>query len=202
MPVNTQEECRALAHDLAQPVSALQCALEVALMRPRANEDYRTVLEESLQLAQQMDCRLRQVRERSGSPRVETSLAAVVAALMEELQPAASLLETVLQSRCEAYPVEGDGEELRAALSSLLHDAIAKRSNTSIVIRGGDRVVGSIHVRPPYREPGGTCPGPEMQRKWIEGFRAANAGCEVRQTDRGQVVEVRFSAHRQDALMD
>lgn len=124
------KQCReclgAMAHRLAQPMTALRGGIELGLMGKRSAADYRALLEQSLQLADnmvQMIVSLRDLGE-SGAPGgpcqyvlLEATLVEVVAELegLAQSQNLRLQLDTQGEARVCANP-----ERLREALQSLL----------------------------------------------------------------------------------
>jgi len=124
------QECRdclaAMAHRLAQPITALRGGMELALMGTRTASDYRAIVEQSLQLADDMAQLIISLRElgESGAPGgaaqsvlMETATAEVLAE-MEGLAQARNLhlqLDSDRPVRIRVNP-----ERLREALQSLL----------------------------------------------------------------------------------
>jgi C4-dicarboxylate-specific signal transduction histidine kinase len=116
----------AMAHRLAQPMTALHGSIELGLMGKRSAADYRSVLEQSLQLADnltQLIVSLRDLGESSaprGAPRcvLLNAMAMEVVAEMEGLAETRDL-HLHLQAGGNAR-VCADPDRLREALQSLL----------------------------------------------------------------------------------
>jgi len=124
------DKCReclgAMAHRLAQPMTALRGSIELALMGKRSAADYRSVLEQSLQLADnlsQLIVSLRDLGESSapaGAARW-VLLDATAAEVLAEMEGLAQSRDLHLQFHAEGKAeVCADPERLREALQSLL----------------------------------------------------------------------------------
>lgn len=116
----------AMAHRLAQPMTALRGSIELGLMGKRSAADYRSVLEQSLQLADnltQLIVSLRDLGESSaprGAPRCVLLNAMAMEVLAEMEGPAETRdLHLHLQAGGNAR-VWADPDRLREALQSLL----------------------------------------------------------------------------------
>ena len=123
----TCREClAAVAHRLAQPITALRGGIELGLMGKRSAADYRCLLEQTLQLADQMAqliVSLRDLSESSapGGPSQCIPLEATASEVLAELQGLAEAREIRLQFKAEESPqVCANPERLREALQSLL----------------------------------------------------------------------------------
>jgi phosphoglycerate-specific signal transduction histidine kinase len=124
------ERCReclgAMAHRLAQPMTALRGGIELGLMGKRTVADYRALLEQSLQLADsmvQMIVSLRDLGESSapgGTPK-SVRLESTVTEVLAEMESLAQSQNLRLQLDAEgAAEVSADPARLREALQSLL----------------------------------------------------------------------------------
>jgi K+-sensing histidine kinase KdpD len=122
-------DCReclgALSHRLAQPLTALRGGLELGLLGKRSITDYQSLLEQSLQLADdlgQMIVSLRDLGE-SGAPGGQTQpllLQPFVAEILAETESLAQARELRFELQAEAnLAVAANPERLRDALRSL-----------------------------------------------------------------------------------
>jgi signal transduction histidine kinase len=124
------EPCReclaALAHRLAQPITALRGGIELGLMGKRSAADYRSLLEQSLQLADNMAQLIISLRDlgESGAPGGSPQyvfLEATATEVLAEMEGLAQSRELHLQLHAEgAMKVCVNPERLREALQSLL----------------------------------------------------------------------------------
>jgi signal transduction histidine kinase len=128
-----------MAHRLSQPVTALRGGIELGLMGKRTAADYRSLLEQSLQLADmivQLVVSLRDLAESGasgGSPQT-VSLGALAAELLAEMGCLAESRELRLQLRADqAVKVRADPDRLRDALQSLLAWIIQNSAGGDVV---------------------------------------------------------------------
>lgn len=115
-----------MAHRLAQPMTALRGSIELGLMGKRSAADYRSVLEQSLQLADnltQLIVSLRDLGESSapsGAPQC-VLLNATATEVLAEMESLAQSRDLHLQFHAEVEArVCANSERLREALQSLL----------------------------------------------------------------------------------
>ncbi len=137
------ECCRAclgaLAHRLAQPVTALRGGMELALLGKRSVSEYRSVLEESLQLADhvvQLIVSLRDLAESSApaGPRQSVALDQIVREVQAEVQGLAESREVHLQLRAEgAANICVDPGRLREALQNLFAWVIQNSAGGGVI---------------------------------------------------------------------
>jgi len=115
-----------MAHRLAQPMTALRGSIELGLMGKRSAVDYRSVLEQSLQLADnlsQLIVSLRDLGESSAPAGAAQCvlLDAMAAEVLAEMEGLAQSRNLHLQLHAEEKAeVCADPERLREALQSLL----------------------------------------------------------------------------------
>ena len=120
-------EClAAMSHRLAQPITALRGGLELALIGKRSAADYRSLLEQSLSLADvlvQLIVSLRDLGESGagGGPHARVGLNALATEILAELEGLAHARDLRLQFiEGEDVEVCADPLRLREALQSLL----------------------------------------------------------------------------------
>jgi len=128
-----------MAHRLAQPMTALRGGIELGLMGKRSAVDYRSVLEQSLQLADSMAQLIVSLRDlgESGAPGgtphcvlLETMAVEVLA----EMEGLAQSRELRLQLKSEgAVKVCANPERLREALQSLLAWVIQNSAGGGVI---------------------------------------------------------------------
>ena len=136
-------DCReclaAMAHRLAQPMTALRGGIELGLLRKRSAADYRSVLEQSLQLADQMAQLIVSLRDLGesgapGGPSQSVLLEAVATEVLGEMEGLAQSRELRLQLRAEGVvKVSANPERLREALQSLLAWVIQNSAGGGII---------------------------------------------------------------------
>ena len=140
------------AHELRTPLHVLRQHLEVALTRPRTNEEYREVLTASLEDVE----RLRRMADdilflaRARDPRARLQLECLDA--RQELAAVAEFLDALTEEREVSCVVEaangicfeGDRMLLRRALVNLITNALAHTPpNGAIVLRGMQTPLGT-----------------------------------------------------------
>jgi len=124
--VDCRECLSAMAHRLAQPMTALRGGLELGLMGKRSVADYQSLLEQSLQLADtlsQMIVSLRDLGESGapGGPSQCVLLETTATEVLAEMECLAQSRELHLQLKAdESLKVSANPERLREALQSLL----------------------------------------------------------------------------------
>ena len=139
-------DCRdclaAMAHRLAQPMTALRGGIELGLMGKRSVADYRSLLEQSLQLADnmaQMIISLRDLGESGapGGPPQYVCLEATATEVLAEMEGVAQSRELRLQLEVErAVKVRANPERLREALQSLLGWVIQNSAGGGVLAVG------------------------------------------------------------------
>jgi len=124
---NDCREClAAMAHRLAQPITALRGGIELGLMGKHSVADYRSLLEQSLQLADGMSKLIISLRDLGesgapGGPPQSVHLEATAREALAEMEGLAHSRELRLQLNAEAaVKVCVNPERLREALLSLL----------------------------------------------------------------------------------
>jgi two-component system, OmpR family, sensor histidine kinase BaeS len=137
------KDCRAclaaMTHRLAQPITALRGGIELALMGNHSAADYHSLLEQSLQLADQMAqlvISLRDLGESAapaGTPQ-SLFLGAVTAEVLAELRGVAESRGLRLQLSAEGtVEICADPERLREALQSLLGWVIQNSGGQGVI---------------------------------------------------------------------
>lgn len=127
--LRVDEDCReclaALTHRLAQPITALRGGIELALLGKRSMEDFRPLLEQSFQLADQMAQMLISLRDlgESGQPggNIECfPVEAIAAEVFAELENLAQSRDLRLQLHADGeFRVSANPERLREVLQNL-----------------------------------------------------------------------------------
>jgi len=138
------KDCReclaAMAHRLAQPMTALRGGIELVLLGKRSAADYRSLLEQSLQLADnmaQLIVSLRDLGESSapGGPPQCVLLEAAASEVLAEMGGLAQSRELRLQLNAEgAIKVCANPERLREALQSLLAWVIQNSAGGGVIV--------------------------------------------------------------------
>ena len=140
-----------MLHELAQPVSALQCSLEVALRRPRSLEDYLVALENAQEITNRLRARLEFFREFSeaGEPcdcMHPVDAAETIAAAIQEMQPLADSLGMTLEGECDSVMVYGNEQKFAFFVLQLLDAALASHQSTTVQWMTEDTIFGSLRV--------------------------------------------------------
>lgn len=120
------------AHELRTPLAALRGHTEVALSRPRTNQEFRTLMEESLEeferLTRIAEDLLLLARAEAGQPvlqRAPLRLDAAIADVVDLFHAMAEErgVELTFSERCEIW-VDGDSGRLRQMFGNLLDNAL------------------------------------------------------------------------------
>jgi len=140
-----------IAHDLRTPLNRLRGRLEVALMSPRSEEDYKAVLKhaiaESETIVETFNGILKIARIKSGAlalPRVPVDLAEVVRELVDLFEvfgeESGVHMEVLLPSHQQAAPIVlGDAHLISQAAANLLDNAIKYSSKGATVVIEADQ---------------------------------------------------------------
>ena len=141
-PENCRECLAAVAHRLAQPMTALRGGIELGLMGKRSAADYRSLLEQSLQLADimaQLIISLRDLGESGapGPPPQYVLLERTATEVLAEMEGLAQSRELRLQLEAEGeVKVCANPERLREALQSLLAWVIQNSAGGGVLAVG------------------------------------------------------------------
>lgn len=98
-----------LLHALNQPLTGLQCSIEVALARPRGNEEYVQRMRESLELTERMRILVGAIRElvnddeNQDTPPEAVEIQTMVRDLLEELAPVAEMKGVHVRLDCVEF---------------------------------------------------------------------------------------------------
>ncbi len=97
-------------HDLSQPLTALHCSLELALLRDQTGEEFRTSVESALQNAERLRQRLLLLRELSdaddpGDVAMPLALDRLLQQLCEDMVPLFESAGRSLELTCEPVQV-------------------------------------------------------------------------------------------------
>lgn len=121
-----------LLHALNQPLTGLQCSLELALVRPRSAEEYARTMRDALELTSRMRVLVEALREIADSEssgereQGRVCLNDLLATQVEELLPVADTLEIHLRtSNAPALQVRGTSSLLSEVFFRLLDSALS-----------------------------------------------------------------------------
>jgi hypothetical protein len=112
-------------HDLSQPLTALHCSLELALLRDQTCEDFRTSVEAALQNAERLRRRLVLLRALSdaddpGDASTPLALDQLLQQLREDMLPLFESSGRSLELTCEPVRVAANEEKLMRGFFYLL----------------------------------------------------------------------------------
>lgn len=136
-----------LLHALNQPLTGLQCSMEVALISPRTPEQYVRSLRENLELTERMRALVGAIREvtdmeeakneEEKSQEPSAGLAAMVQAAVEDLAPVAEVRNVRLElnfNRAASHPFAmRKARTLRTCVFRLLESALGAAASRSAV---------------------------------------------------------------------
>ncbi len=142
-------------HELAQPVSALQCSLEVALQRPRGIQDYVVALENAQEITNRLRSLLESFRELSEAVEPCDCLHPVDAAetinvAIQQMQPLADALGSTLEGNCDSRAVYGSEQKLSFIFLRLLDAVLASQQDATLQWMTEETVFGRARVRTSY----------------------------------------------------
>lgn len=189
-------------HELAQPVSALQCSLEVALRNPRATEVYLETMKGALEIASCMRERLAYFRDLAEA--VEpcdcdrpVEAAAAIEAAMGQMREFAESIGTKLHSACAAMTVFGNQPKLVFICLRMLEGLLATGQNATLQVRAEHKIFCSVRMQAQTRE---AREFKRESRELLEGALATMGGkLRLQSLPGGLLAEVRLSAYRQAA---
>ena len=147
-----------LLHALNQPLTGLQCSMEVALASPRTPEQYVQGLRDGLALTERMRALVDAIREVADAEeeqeaKAETiELHAVLREVVEDLAPVAEAKSVLITLECSAassLAAKTGRRRLAAAVFRLLESALslAARGSALRVEMGGGLAEGWIRIR-------------------------------------------------------
>jgi hypothetical protein len=139
-PTNGRSPLAHLLHALNQPLTGLQCSLELALVGPRTPEQYIRALRDGLELTARMRFLVEAIRElvdsdESAPPRLEiVPLHDLLRETVRELQPVAEAREVrILPQGNSALRVQASRPALTAALFRFLESAVSLAAEGSVL---------------------------------------------------------------------
>jgi hypothetical protein len=151
-----------MLHELAQPMSALQCSLDVVLERPREVETYIQALHGAQDIANRMKERMHYFRDLSQAIEPCDCMQPVnaqplLAAAIEEVWELAESMGTKIWGECEPIRLFGNEPKLLFGLLHLLDWLLANQQNTTLQLFVEDRAIGSVRleVKPGSGDAGG-----------------------------------------------
>jgi signal transduction histidine kinase len=158
-PAGARSPQAQLLHALNQPLTGLQCSMEVALAMPRTPEQYTHVLREGLQLTERMRALVGALREVTDAAEEQnehaaaTELNTVLQETVDELKPVAEMNNIRVTLECAAgssLAVRAGRRRMAAVLFRFLESALslaARGTVLLIVLETGAPAEASIRVR-------------------------------------------------------
>jgi hypothetical protein len=143
-PAQARSMMSYLLHALNQPLTGLQCALELAMVAPRGAEEYVRTLPEMLSLAVRMRTLVEAIRELEDTESVGQEMPVVLclrdllSETARELEPVADAKSVRLQIHAnEDLPLRADRDLVRSLVFRILDSALSLAAEGSeLVIRG------------------------------------------------------------------
>jgi signal transduction histidine kinase len=172
-----------LLHALNQPLTGLQCSMEVALASPRTAEQYVHGLREGLALTERMRALVDAIREvvdgedETNEEQETIDLKAVLREVVDDLEPVAQAKSVLITIECSADSslwAKAGRRRLAAAVFRLLESALSVAAPGSAlrIEMGGAPAEGRIRIRWFARQPRSEFSRPEL------GLLVAQAGWE------------------------
>jgi len=127
-------------HTLSQPLTALLCSLELALVRDRTSEEFRASVEGALQNAERLRQSLLLLRELSdardpGEISAPVELRQLLLELREDLLPVFESCGGNFDVACDPVQIRGNGIKLMRAFLFLLEYLLRSSPRASLSIR-------------------------------------------------------------------
>ena len=156
---------RSLTHDifhtLSQPLTALQCSLELALIRDRTSEEFRASVEAALENTERLRQSFLLLRELNdaddpGDISAPVELRQILLELGEDFLPVLESAGGQLDVSCDRVLVRGNSAKLRQAFFYLIEYLLGAlaRPNLSVVVE--QRKEATVEVRMAFPSPGST----------------------------------------------
>jgi hypothetical protein len=171
-----------LLHALNQPLTGLQCSLELAVAGPRRNDQYVQTLREGLDLTARMRALVEAIREltdmQQSPPHPEPiALEALLRETVADLRPVAESKQVRLRLEDQApHPVRGDPQQLASLMFRLLESILA------LTQEGGELDIMATNERAHARVGVSWVPGPTPEHSPFSpaelGLLLAQAGWE------------------------
>jgi signal transduction histidine kinase len=165
-PAAARSPLAQLLHALNQPLTGLQCSMEVALAVPRTPEQYVRILREGLDLSERMRALVEAIREVTGGgeenqnqnqnqnkERPESvELTTVLREAVDDLKPVAEVKNIRITLDCSAsspLTVRAGGRNMISAIFRLLESALtlAPRNNGLLIETGSASAEASFRVQ-------------------------------------------------------
>ena len=126
-------------HKLSQPLTALQCSLELSLARGQASEDFRASVEAALENAERLRQSVLLLRELSdaddpGDISAPVPLQELLQELQQDFLPVCESAGGCLTVSCDPMQVRGNGAKLRRAFFYLLEYLLRSSRQRSLSV--------------------------------------------------------------------
>jgi len=141
-----------LLHGLNQPLTGLQCSLELALCGPRTPEQYVDCIRGGLELTERMRNlagamrELVEVEEVRGEGRAEVNLKPLLEEALSDLQPLAEAKQIKIAREGGCPTVHGEPRALAFGIFQVLESALSLAAPQSVLSIGGRIEAGSARL--------------------------------------------------------
>jgi hypothetical protein len=138
-------------HSLSQPLTALQCSLELSLARDQTSQEFSASVEAALQNAERLRQRFLLLRELSeaddpGDVSAPVELRQLLQDLREDLLPICESAGGCFDLTCEPVQVRGNAAKLTRAFFCLLEYLLGRSARASLSV-GVERTNGHVEIR-------------------------------------------------------
>lgn len=139
-------------HTLSQPLTALQCSLELALFRDRTPEEFRASVEAALQNAERLRQSFLLVRELNhaddpGDTSAPVDLCQVLLELQEDFLPVFESAGGQFDLVCDPVQIRGNSAKLRQAFFCLIQYLVGAWARPGLSVGVEHREEGAVEVR-------------------------------------------------------
>jgi hypothetical protein len=153
--METRSPLAQLLHALNQPLTGLQCSMEVALASPRTPEQYVRSLREGLELTERMRALVEAIREVADAEEEEneehetTELKTVLREVLDDLKPVAEAKSVfiTLDGAAASSPVRAGRPRLAAVVFRFLESALSLAARGSALRIVMDDEPGGVRLR-------------------------------------------------------
>jgi signal transduction histidine kinase len=126
-------------HELSQPLTALQCSLELSLLRDQTSEEFRSSVEAALQNADRLRQSLLLLRELSdandpGDTSVPVELQRLLKDLQEDFLPVFESVGGPFDVACDPVQVRGNAAKLNRAFFYLIDHLLRGTAGASLSV--------------------------------------------------------------------
>ncbi len=151
-------------HTLSQPLTALQCSLELALVRDRTAEDLRASVEAALENAERLRQSFLLLRELNdaddpGDISAPVDLGQVLLELQEDFLPVFESAGGQFDLVCDPAHIRGNSAKLRQAFFYLIEYLLGALARPNLSVRVEPREEGKVEVRMTFSDQGSAAEG-------------------------------------------